>query len=835
MTAYVTTRDAAGLTSVSLAEGQRVLAPFLPPEIRRFEVLRILLLAVRVAMTVWAFTLGAVASRSADDVVSLDRAVRTLIVVGAAIAALWFVLGATWSVLRTRNIQRLDGRYPTQWRAARVWLYAPVWIAVMSVTLVQLEPNPDFDVRPPIIVVGFVLAMLPIYRIVQRLFRSLVRVRPDAATFVLFIVDTIAIGLIWWRIATWPERAVDIGPTTTDLLTSAAFASAIALLVGLLAAVYLDLEVDRAEDTRLLALRSRHDHRIARLQGLDPLESATRWALWTARQAADRAAAEAAAAVRATDVAVSQTGTAPPAPTTIEPVGSTIDPVVVASTPGPITIDERSVAARQRPLRVAGPDATQVPAPVADAEPPVESVSSLGAILPTLPPANRASEPDPEPQPQPQPQPEPEPDGVAAPLSTVERIRRRIVENERGPAVGGDASSPERLVVPPEPEPEPAELAGELDPAADEPEPAAAAAGTGPGDDVEPAPQSADDALARALRRRFAEAEREAQRPRRRPGVIGEPAAAEPISDRGRRLAASIGAELDRGVRSDFAERVRALSEQFGPEQAVPERRREASIPVSQAAPARTVEPSARPIRLIALELARYVTVALFVVGAIASGWMVVAVSRFDALDSEFYIDGLEQARSIAILAFIAASISSLAWLYGAARYAAEVEPAVRVWPFIVLLAGAALAVVGAGVVEGRSVGSWSLGAMIVSAVAVLIALRSVLAAFDTFAVSTWTVSAWLLDTVAIVVFVLASPLGSELDGSANAGRVAFGAVLVGVSLTIGAVLVALTTMEYENALRGSTELARLIESKHARSRDTHGSSQSPSGSPPSG
>jgi hypothetical protein len=67
---------------------------------------------------------------------------------------------------------------PTTWRAARVWFYARHGL-LMSATLVRLEPHPDLDVRPPIIVVGFVLAMLPIYLLVQRLFRSLVRSRPD--------------------------------------------------------------------------------------------------------------------------------------------------------------------------------------------------------------------------------------------------------------------------------------------------------------------------------------------------------------------------------------------------------------------------------------------------------------------------------------------------------------------------------------------------------------------------------------------------------------------------------------------------------------------------------
>ena len=50
-----------GGTMIDLVRGQAALAPFTPPTLARFEFLRVLLLIVRTAMTVWAFTLGAVA------------------------------------------------------------------------------------------------------------------------------------------------------------------------------------------------------------------------------------------------------------------------------------------------------------------------------------------------------------------------------------------------------------------------------------------------------------------------------------------------------------------------------------------------------------------------------------------------------------------------------------------------------------------------------------------------------------------------------------------------------------------------------------------------------
>jgi hypothetical protein len=621
--------------------------------------------------------------------------------------------------------------------------------------------------------------------------------------------------LIWWRIATWPGGAGDIESTTTDLLTSAAFAAAITLLVGLLASVYLDLEVDRSEDTRLLALRTRHDHRIARLQGLDPLESATRWALWTARQAADRALADAAPA--SAPAVPPRSATAPPAPSTIEPVGPVVDPLV----PGPIAIDEWLAETDDDP-RLA---ARSVAAPV-DVRSTEDPDTDLGALPPTLPPADWALAAAPA-------------DAVdtGTPLSTVERIRRRIVETELGSVADPSSTSavPEQSTA----------VGPDTPPAADQPPPdERSQAGSTGGDTAHdetdgdrladsaeehagpPSPMATDDPLARALRRRFAEADREAQRSRRRPGGHATPPA-EPVGDFGRRLAASIGAELDRGVRRDFADRVRALSQQFDPERAIAEQTRDETNPTARN-PAQQTESRSRPVRLTALEVVRYLTLVLLVIGAIASGGMVVAVSRFGAPDNVVDIDGLDVARSVAVHAFIAAGICALAWMFGAAWYAARVEPTLRAWPFAVLLGCGVPTVVVIGLERGAA-GPWSLGAMIVIAGLLLAGLRLLLPVFDTFAVTTWTLNAWLFDTVAVVVFVLASPLGSEIDVGVNAGRVAFGAVLVGLSLTIGAVLVSLTATEYENALRGSTELARVIESRRARSPGTRGSSRAPS------
>lgn len=637
--------DQDGATTVRLTAGHAALAPYVPPTLRRTDTLTVALLVVRVLMAAWAFGLAVVAIRADGDPVAADRAVHGFTLMGAVVGVAWFAVGLGWSVQRTRNTELLEGRFPTMSRAVRVWLYAPVWVVLMTLTLVQLAPQPDFDVRPPIIVGGFVIAMLAPYRLMQRIFRTLVRVQPDAAVFVLYVVDTIAFGVMWWRLVTWPERPIEIEARTIDFLVGSSLAAAIALLIGLLLSAYVDRETDRSEDIRILALRTRHDHRLARLQGLDPMDRATRWALWMARQAADRAA------------------------------------------------DEARLAA--------------------------EAAAVEGQAPPALPPTLENE-------------------------SLVRALDRRRDEAER--------------------------------------------------------------TLARATRRR------RSQEPGRVPPVVVPAAQAE-------QLAALAATELEQGDSQRFAIHVRELSRQY-PAIDVPVVRgapRPFDLPAGEAP---QMAEEMRAPRLVVVELLRYLTLLVLGFGAAGAGWVLVGASRLSGFDSSIDINRLEQARSVAVLSLVGGNVLSLGWMVASGAYARRVEPSLRTWPHWVLLGAAVPLVVIAAVLEGGAAGPFSLAALLVATVGTLIGVRVFAISNETFGLAEVPVNAWFVDLASAAIFVLISPLGTTLGSSPAGDGLAFGATVVGLTLIVAAVLAAVVMSDFENALRGSVELARPRAARGKRAAD---------------
>ena len=214
---------------------------------------------------------------------------RAFGVLGGVLGLLWLVTAARWTMRRTENVHRLDGRYPTRTRAAIVWAYPAVWVAIMAATLMRASPNDDFDFRPPVVITGFVIAMAGGYRVVHRVLRSLVRMPPTATCVAFYLVDVAGFGLVWWRLSSWWGDGADLR-NESGLDQGILVAALVALAAGALVAVLVERAASRAERTRLLTLRTRYDHRVARLNGLDPMSPTTRYALMLARRAAERAA-----------------------------------------------------------------------------------------------------------------------------------------------------------------------------------------------------------------------------------------------------------------------------------------------------------------------------------------------------------------------------------------------------------------------------------------------------------------------------------------------------------------------------------------------------------------
>jgi hypothetical protein len=276
------------VTPTNVTSDELEFPPFNPPQLAATRPLRWALVGSRGLMVGWAVVTAWRIHAASDDPVPRSPS-GTVTAIGWLFVAIWFAAAARWSWVRTTNVHRLEGRYPNRTRAAVVWAYPAVWVLLMGVTFVPATPNPDFDYRPTVIVVGFVLAMMSGYRIVHRIFKSLVRMPPTATCVAFYLVDLMAFGLIWWRVTSWTGRD-GIAPLDADLDLGILVAASVALAAGMVITWYLDRAADRGQEIRLLALRTRYDHRMARLNGLDPMNPQTRYALMIARRAAERAA-----------------------------------------------------------------------------------------------------------------------------------------------------------------------------------------------------------------------------------------------------------------------------------------------------------------------------------------------------------------------------------------------------------------------------------------------------------------------------------------------------------------------------------------------------------------
>ena len=137
----------------------------------------------------------------------------------------------------------------------------------------------------------------------------------------------------------------------------------------------------------------------------------------------------------------------------------------------------------------------------------------------------------------------------------------------------------------------------------------------------------------------------------------------------------------------------------------------------------------------------------------------------------------------------------------------------------------AILGVVIAAVLEGGAAGPWSLAALLVATVGTLVGVRVFAISNETFGLAEVPVNAWFVDLASAAIFVLISPLGTTLGSSPTGDGLAFGATVVGLTLIVAAVLAAVVMSDFENALRGSVELARPKVARASRMKRTGDSS----------
>lgn len=242
---------------------------------------RVLALAWGLAVVLFALRVRSKVENgdSAADT-SIDRIAR-LGVVAVAIVAL---TGWLWCDRVTRNLHRLGGRLPGRPRCLSAWSLPLAWAAILWLTVLRMEPTGEFDVRPTIVVTLVVLSIWRPYSLVRRIVATLSRLRSDGLIGAGYVFDLSAYGLLWWQLASWPSPGTPVTAGRTDALLGVSAAAVVCLALNIGAWTWLTHNVRVAQIDRVLALRTRHDHRELRLRGINPMDPEIRWALLRIRQ-----------------------------------------------------------------------------------------------------------------------------------------------------------------------------------------------------------------------------------------------------------------------------------------------------------------------------------------------------------------------------------------------------------------------------------------------------------------------------------------------------------------------------------------------------------------------
>lgn len=262
------------------------------PELLSLRTSGLAVLGARVALALWAVTLVVVAVliRFDDGEGSSSTATATLVgSVGWVLAAVAAGVGWHWTDRATQNAHLLEARFPSRRRCVSGWAWPLVWVALLTFTVLRLEPTELVDVRPAIAAVIFAVALWRPYSLVRRILKSLIRVDSDLTIGSAYLLDLALFGLVWGRLASLPS---ELGPADAGVAGSLLGLSAVAAIaaIGNVGVWYLLVrDVDRAVAHRRLAMRTRHEHRQLRLAGINPLDPRVRFALHTIHQEAHRA------------------------------------------------------------------------------------------------------------------------------------------------------------------------------------------------------------------------------------------------------------------------------------------------------------------------------------------------------------------------------------------------------------------------------------------------------------------------------------------------------------------------------------------------------------------
>jgi hypothetical protein len=255
-------------------------APYRPPVIHLSPTPRRLMIAARSLGVVWAVVLlvqmiAARSDTSAPDVATVESVGWGGLVVIAGIA----ISGWIWSDQKARNIRLLDGSLPSRVRCLSAWLVPLATVAVLDFSIARLEPTGDFDVRPMILAVPFIVSMWRPYSLVRRILATLIRIRSDELLVSAYLVDLAAFGLLWRSFTVWTGRSGPVTDGDLDSLIGIQAAIALTLGISVVAWIAISRSTDRAQEHRAVGHRTRYEHRMMRLRGVDPMDPEVWWTL----------------------------------------------------------------------------------------------------------------------------------------------------------------------------------------------------------------------------------------------------------------------------------------------------------------------------------------------------------------------------------------------------------------------------------------------------------------------------------------------------------------------------------------------------------------------------
>lgn len=264
--------------------------PYVEPVLTTSRSTRLGVIGARAAACTWVLVLLAVALTERSGTGPFDPGlVERLGRQGGAIVVLSLALtGWLWSDHLVRTLMQLDGRKPTRLRCATAW-WSPVLVALaLAALVVRMEPTSPADVRPAIIVVAFGFAMWRPYALLRRVLFSLTRLRSDSLIASGYILDVLTFGFLWWRLSLLDDR---VSGGEVDILVGALGATVISMALS--AAVWRSLlrAADDAVAHRRSSQRTRYEHRMLRLRGVDPTDPEVWWELVQRRADEEREAA----------------------------------------------------------------------------------------------------------------------------------------------------------------------------------------------------------------------------------------------------------------------------------------------------------------------------------------------------------------------------------------------------------------------------------------------------------------------------------------------------------------------------------------------------------------